>query len=47
MSKDTEKQEPKTLDEIKQENEALYTQLTKKNQNYLFRKRVLMNFLKK
>lgn len=36
MSKDTEKQEPKTLDEIKQENEALYTQLTKKNQNYLF-----------
>lgn len=36
MPKDTGKKEPKTLDEIKTENEALYTQLTNKNQNYMF-----------
>lgn len=36
MSKDTGKKEPKTLDEIKAENEALYAQLTNKNQNYMF-----------
>lgn len=36
MSKDTGKKEPKTLDEIKTENEALYQQLTNKNQNYMF-----------
>ena len=36
MSKDTGKTEPKTLDEIKKENEALYQQLTNKNQNYMF-----------
>ena len=36
MSKDTGKKEPKTIDEIKAENEVLYTQLTNKNQNYMF-----------
>lgn len=36
MSKDTENSKPKTFDEIKTENEVLYQQLTKKNQNYLF-----------
>lgn len=36
MAKDTEKQETKTLDELKAENEQLYTQLTNKNQDYMF-----------
>lgn len=36
MSKDTENSKPKTFDDIKTENEVLYQQLTKKNQNYLF-----------
>lgn len=36
MSKDTVKKESKTLDEIKAENEMLYSQLTNKNRNYMF-----------